>query len=85
MKKKKVFQINFETVYDKPTNELKYFPLTWDIIRKRHVYIVANSVEEAILFARQNFVALTSKLAFEETEHPVDIKDVSLYMDEVYI
>ena len=85
MKKKKVFQITFETVYDKPSDgELKGFTI-WNFVgKKRSIYVVAGSIEEAILFTRQNFAALTSKLEFEENERPVDIKEVSLYKDEVY-
>ena len=85
MKKKKVFQVSFETVCDKPSVEqMQCIAFDWGILRRKYAFVVADDIEGALLFARQNFAALTSKLEFPENERPVDIKEISLYKDEVY-
>ena len=87
MEKKKVFQIGFKTVFDKKS-DIKGWPLTaeitWDIIRNKYAYVVADDMEGALQYVRSHFAALTSKLTFAENERPVDIESISVYKDDVY-
>ena len=87
MEKKKVFQISFKTVFDKKS-DIKGWPptiaFTWDIVRNKYAYVVADDMEGALKYARDHFAALTSKLTFAENERPVDIESISVYKDDVY-
>lgn len=87
MEKKKVFQIAFKTVFDKKSDIgdwPRVIPMTWDLIRNKYVYVVADDIEGALHYARNHFAALTSRLTFAENERPVDIESISVYKDDVY-
>ena len=87
MEKKKVFRVSFKTVFDKKS-DAKSWPrtlaFTWDIVGNKCAYVIADDMEGALLYVRQHFAALTSKLEFAEDERPVDIESISVYKDDVY-
>ena len=87
MEKKKLFQIGFKTVFDKKS-DIEGWPqvtaFSWDIVRNKYAYVVANDMESALKYVHNHFAALTSKLTFAENERPVDIESISVYKDDVY-
>jgi len=85
IQKTKIFKVVFETASSKEKESATLSCVfTWDLIRNKYVYVVAGSIEEALLYVRKNFAAITSRLEFMGDEIPVDIKEISLYQDCVY-
>lgn len=83
MKKKNLYSVAFEVVTDEGDQKPK-FGWSWELSKYKYVYIVAETFEEALAYARKHFNELASKVKFADNERPVDIREVALFKGEIY-